>query len=250
MKKNVDKDLQFTFLNREKLFANQNLRLWYEFLYKEIIADSEKKVPLKILEIGSGSSPFKTYNEDIITTDILNLPFLDIIFDAHEIHEQEQIQNESLDMIILTNVMHHLKDPTEFLENAIVKLKANGRVIFTEPYFSVFSNIIYTYIHKEDVDKKIDEPKLANIEGPLSSANIFIPHKIFFERKDWLVKIEKNYSIDELKFFTSISYFATGGMTYHFKLPFFKFFFKLDNLIAKLFPKLFASFFICTLRKK
>ena len=58
---------------------------------------------LRILEVvGSGTSPLKHFYPSVLTSDIMPLDYLDYVFDAHDIDCVSVIENESLDVIALT----------------------------------------------------------------------------------------------------------------------------------------------------
>jgi hypothetical protein len=247
-------DKEKTIQNKKKFTSNKNILYWYENLYKHqfsSVTDPESKL---ILEIGSGTSPLKDFFlKNVITSDILELDYLDYVFDCHSIHQFNEIRNESLDIVTVTNVLHHLQDPITFLNRASQKLKKNGKVIITEPYFSLISRIIYNFIHHEPTDMKITSPILANISGPLSTANIGLPYLIFFKR-NWHEALSDKYNIafKNIRYFSSLSYFLTGGISAKIPLPKFlyRMLFKIDVFLASLFPKLFASFFTVELINK
>src|SRR6266487_2685215 len=176
------KDRAITLRNRARLGANQNLLFLYRELYRDQFKDFPNPAALSILEIGSGTSPLKQFLPSVITSDVLDLDYLDLVFDCHEIDKLDAIADNSLDVITLTNVLHHLKSPIEFLNRAASKLKVGGKVIATEPFFSVLSTPIFKYLHHEPVDLQISEPELAKVQGPLASANIALPWLIFFQR--------------------------------------------------------------------
>jgi len=67
---------------------------------------------------------------------VLDLDSLDFVFECHEIDKLDTIKDDSLDVITLTNILHHLKSPIAFLNCAAGKLKSGGNVIATEPFFS------------------------------------------------------------------------------------------------------------------
>jgi 2-polyprenyl-3-methyl-5-hydroxy-6-metoxy-1,4-benzoquinol methylase len=69
--------------------------------------------------------------------------YLDLVFDCHEIDKLDAIKDNSIEVITLTNVLHYLKSPIEFLNRAASKLKSGGKVIATEPFFSVLSTPIF-----------------------------------------------------------------------------------------------------------
>lgn len=181
----------------------------------------------------------------------MDLDHLDYVFDAQVIDTVPYIEDNSLDMITVTNVLHHLKSPCEFLLKASRKLKKGGLIIFTEPYFSFLSRLIYLYVHHESTDFNIKKPELSKVEGPLSSANIALPYLIF--NGEWADQLKGTYSFStkDCVYFSSISYMATGGISRRLPIPngLYKVFFHFDLMISKIFPKFAASFFILKLTK-
>jgi SAM-dependent methyltransferase len=242
-----------TLRNREKLSANVNLRYWYAQLYREQFREFPDPRNLAILEIGSGVSPLRRFYSNVITTDVLELDYLDYVFDCHEIDQQSAIVDQSLDVITLTNVLHHLKRPLDFLNRAATKLKPGGKIIATEPYFSVLSTLIFEYLHHERVDFSITRPELMQVHGPLASANIALPWLIFVRNQDWRECLYKNFHFNEttLRPFSSVSYMATGGISHRIPVPtpIYRALFHLDMLFSRAFPKVFASFFTITLTR-
>ena len=156
-------DRLVTLRNRSKLAANPNLLHWYRELYRGQFEHFPDPDGLRILEIGSGVSPLKRFRKNVITSDVLELDHLDYVFDCHTIDRFDPIESESLDVIALTNVLHHLHDPIDFLNRSASKLKRGGKIIATEPYFSILSNLIFSYLHQEPVDFAITEPVLDEI---------------------------------------------------------------------------------------
>src|SRR4029453_6559197 len=136
------KDRAATLCNRARLSANKNLLFWYRELYRDQLKDFADLATLSILEIGSVTSPQKQFLPNVITSDVLGLEYLDLVFDCHDIDKLDAIKDESVDVITLTNVLHHLKSPIVFLNRAASKLKPRGKVIATEPFFSLLSTLI------------------------------------------------------------------------------------------------------------
>src|SRR5882724_2902223 len=114
-------DRAATLRNRARLGANKNLLFWYSELYRDQFRDFPDASALSILEVGSGTSPLKQFLSNVITSDVLNLDYLDLVFDCHEIDKLDSIEDKSLDVITLTNVLHHLKSPIAFLNRAASK---------------------------------------------------------------------------------------------------------------------------------
>lgn len=248
------KDRAETLRNRERLDANANLLYWYRQLYREQFRELPDPENLRILEVGSGVSPLRRFYPNVITSDVLELDYLDHVFDCHEIDQISALSEESLDVITLTNVLHHLKSPLEFLHRAASKLKPGGKIIATEPYLSVFSTAIFKYFHHEPVDFSITQPQLPDVRGPLASANIALPWLIFVKHPHWRESLRAEFDFDDISFspFSAISYMVTGGISRRLLIPglIYKAFFLVDLILSKTFPRLFASFFTITLTRR
>lgn len=244
-------DLEETLRNREALFKKPNLLYWYCKLYERIFGEPRAASELRILEIGSGMSPLKHFYPSVITSDIMPLDYIDYVFDAHRIDRVEEIAPSSLDVITMTNVLHHLRDPIAFLLKARGKLQTGGRIILVEPYFSRLSKLIFTRLHHEPSDFNIEAPLLLNVAGPLSSANMAIPYLIFCSDRGWDSNMRPYYrwNMEQISYFTALSYMATGGVARKIPLSrwLYAMMFKVDSLLADRFPTLFASFFCLTL---
>jgi SAM-dependent methyltransferase len=248
------KDQAATLRNRARLSANRNLLFWYRELYRDQFKDFPDPAALSILEIGSGTSPLKRFLPNVITSDVLDLDYLELVFDCHEIDRLDAVEDNSLDVITLTNVLHHLKSPILFLNRAAAKLKAGGRVIATEPFFSVLSTPIFKYLHHEAIDFRIAEPELDQVQGPLASANIALPWLIFFRNREWLRRLNDNFDLTSFSArpFSALSYMATGGISHRLPIPRFLYhtLFPIDLAFSRRFPSFCASFFTVTLMRR
>jgi SAM-dependent methyltransferase len=246
-------DRAATLRNRARLGANKNLLFWYRELYREQFRDLPNASALSILEVGSGTSPLKQFLPNIITSDVLDLDYLDLVFDCHGIDKLDAIKDNSIDVITLTNVLHHLKNPIAFLNRAASKLKSGGKVIATEPFFSVLSTPVFKFLHHEAVDFRISEPELEKVEGPLASANIALPWLIFFRQREWLQRLNENFDVATLSTrpFSALSYMATGGISRRFRIPHFvyRWLFLVDLAMSRRFPGLCAAFFTVVLTR-
>jgi SAM-dependent methyltransferase len=249
-----DKDRAVTLRNRARLCANKNLLFWYGELYRDQFKDFPNPAALSILEIGSGTSPLKQFLSNVVTSDVLDLDYLDLVFDCHEIETLKAIKDNSLDVITLTNVLHHLKSPIGFLNCAASKLRHGGKVVATEPFFSVLSTPMFKYLHPEAVDFRIPEPELGDVQGPLASANIALPWLIFFRHREWLQRLNDNFDVTDLAVrpFTALSYMISGGISHRLPVPhvLYRALFRMDLAISRRFPRSCAAFFTLTLTRR
>jgi SAM-dependent methyltransferase len=251
MNSTLDEDVRATLRSRTLLEGNESLQYWYERLFERMFRDEIDLRRKVILEIGSGASPLKHVIPWAITSDLMPLDYLDHVFDCHVIDRYAGVADHSVDIIVLTNVLHHLRDPLEFLKNARAKLRPGGKVIMAEPYFSAVSYPIYKLLHHEPVDFSIRAPVLEHIQGPLSSSNQAIPHMIFFSHPDWLARLGSAYDLGatRLEYFSSLSYMMTGGISRRLPISrqLYRLVFPLDMWLADKAPRVFASFFVAKL---
>ncbi|HJY54594.1 MAG TPA: methyltransferase domain-containing protein [Candidatus Udaeobacter sp.] len=247
-------DRVLTLRNRARLDANKNLLFWYRELYRDQFKDFPNPAALSILEIGSGTSPLKQFLSNVVTSDVLKLDYLDLVFDCHEIDKLDAIEDNSLDVITVTNVLHHLKSPIAFLNRAASKLKSGGKVIATEPFFSVLSTVAFKYLHHEAVDFRISEPELGHVDGPLASANIALPWLIFFRNCEWLQRLNDKFDLTSFSArpFSALSYMVTGGISHRLPVPRFlyRMLFPVDLALSRRFPRFCAAFFTVTLKRR
>jgi SAM-dependent methyltransferase len=247
-------DRAVTLRNRTRLGTNKNLLFWYRELCRDQFKEFPNPAALSILEIGSGTSPLKQFLSNVVTSDVLDLNYLDLVFDCHEIDKLDAIKDHSLDVITLTNVLHHLKSPIAFLNRAARKLKLGGKVIATEPFFSVLSTPIFKHLHHEPVDLRVSEPELDEVQGPLASANIALPWLIFFRKREWLQRLSDNFDLVSLSVrpFSALSYMVTGGISHRLPVPrfLFRMLFPADLVLSRRFPSFCAAFFTVTLTRR
>jgi hypothetical protein len=92
------------------------------------------------------------------------------------------------------------------------------------------------------------------VQGPLASANIALPWLIFFQRREWLKRLNENFDIATFSTrpFSAVSYLATGGISRKLPIPHFLYraFLPTDLAISRYFPHLYASFFTVTLTRR
>jgi SAM-dependent methyltransferase len=111
---------------------------WYHLI-------REALKPGIVLELGGGSGNLKEFFPDTISTDILFAPWLDAVLDGHRL----PLKRESVNSIVLFDVLHHLAAPACFFFEAERVLSPGGRILMMEPYVSWSSFFIYRFLHQE-----------------------------------------------------------------------------------------------------
>ena len=201
--------------HRDIILKKPFLKRLYNDWYLIFIIKSKEIKNGKYLEIGSGGGFLKDVFPEVITSDILILPNVDLIFTAEEIPFKE---NE-LASIVMLNVFHHIPKPHLFLKEAQRTLIKGGKIIMTEPANSSLARFIYKRFHHEPFDEKGQrEIKAGN---PLSNSNQALPY-IYFERDlDLFKKDFPLLKINSINYHSPFSYIISGGVSRSAMLPFF-----------------------------
>ena len=201
--------------HRDIILKKPFLKRLYNDWYLIFIIKSKEIKNGKYLEIGSGGGFLKDVFPEVITSDILTLPNVDLIFSAEKIPFKE---NE-LASIVMLNVFHHIPKPHLFLKEAQRTLIKGGKIIMTEPANSSLARFIYKRFHHEPFDEKGQrEIKAGN---PLSNSNQALPY-IYFERDlDLFKKDFPSLKINSINYHSPFSYIISGGVSRSAMLPFF-----------------------------
>lgn len=208
-------DPKATLAHRDLILQKPFLKRLYNDWYTVFINKAKEIKTGKHLEIGSGGGFLKEVFPEVITSDILALPNVDMVFSAEEIPFKE---NE-LASIVMLNVFHHIPKPHLFLKEAQRTLVKGGKIIMTEPANSALGRFIYKRFHHEPFDENGQrEIKAGN---PLSNSNQALPH-IYFERDLELFKKEfPQLKINSIKYHSPFSYIISGGVSRSAMLPYF-----------------------------
>jgi SAM-dependent methyltransferase len=209
--KNLD-DPQATALHsqiiKEKVFLRNLYTDFYKTFKKSVSSNADKMV-----ELGSGGGFIKEIIPGVITSDIIKLPNVDMMFSA----EQMPFENNSVDAFFMIDVLHHIKKPRVFFAEAQRCLKSGGKIVMIEPANTLWGRLIYKNFHHE-----LFEPSAGwemEKTGPLSDANGAMAW-IIFQRDRKLFESEfKNLKISSISFHTPFRYILSGGLTYRQLVP-------------------------------
>ena len=232
---------------KEIINENYLLKNFYIYCYEEIkiqLNNIAKNQNSKILELGSGAGFLKDY-VNVITSEVVAMDGVDLVIDASKI----PFDDNALDAIVMMNVLHHVKDPENFLSECDRVLKKDGLIILIEPANTWFSRIIYKNFHHEDFDENAGWK--INGDGRLTSANQAIP-SIIFERDKKIFRSKfPNLDFNIVKKFKPLHYLLSGGITY--KILFNKFFTNFFLFLEKFlipFNRYLALFMLIKIKKK
>lgn len=235
-----------TLVHAEIIQAKFFLKKLYADFYKQFKeAMPDDAATKKLVELGSGGGFIKDIIPNVVTSDIMELPNVDICFSGLEM----PFEDNKIDAFFMIDVLHHVHDSLKFIRELNRCLKNGGKVIMIEPANTLWSRFIYENFHHEPFDPYGHwgvEPS-----GPLSSANGAIPWIIFY-RDILQFKAEfPHLMVRRLKTHTPFRYLVSGGLSMYQLLPSFTYNIVrgVENLLSPL-NKYFGMFLTVELEKR
>ena len=236
----------------ESTVSHRNIIKKKGFLYKlyleyyGIFKENIKDIPdgLKI-ELGSGGGFLKEVITDVITSDVLELPDVDKVFFAEKI----PYPDESVAAFFLLDTLHHIKEPDKFFSEINRCLKPGAKIIMIEPTNTLFSRLVFKYIHHEQFDEKKDEWVVGGA-GRLADANIAMPWIIFSRDREKFLQKYPDLEILQINKHTPFRMFLSGGLSYRQFVPSssFKFFTNIEKMLSPL-HNILGSFMTIVIKK-
>jgi SAM-dependent methyltransferase len=107
------------------------------------------------VELGAGAANLKESLPQLIASDIVPSPWLDLTLDAQAL----PFPNHSVSNLVGVDVLHHVEFPGEFLAEVERVLKPGGRVILVEPAITPVSWLVFKLAHPEPVDLRVNSLK-------------------------------------------------------------------------------------------
>ena len=242
--KDID-DVQTTVLHRniikKKHFLYKLFKEHYNIFRKNIedIPDGLK------IELGSGGGFLKEVINDVITSDVLELPDVDKVIFAEKI----PYPDKSVSAFFLLGTLHHIKEPEKFFSEINRCMKPGAKIIMIEPANTLFSRFFFKYIHHEQFDEKKVDWKVDG-KGRLGDANLAIPWIIFIRDREKFLKKYPELEILQIKKHTPFRWFLSGGLSYRQFVPSASFglFTSIEKLLSP-FSNTLGSFMTIVLKK-
>tara|TARA_B100000029_G_C17353125_1_gene879691 strand:+ start:106 stop:909 length:804 start_codon:yes stop_codon:yes gene_type:complete len=198
------------------------------------------------IELGSGPGFTKEFinNRNFKISDLSNHDHLDYKnVDA----QATQFKNETFDFVIASNMIHHIPYPVKFFKEVNRILKKNGKLIIFEAYCSLTLQLATILMKHEGFDFTMDvwDEKVPKSEHDLWAGNIAVPHLIFDNKKIFNEHLGNNFEIKYEKLTECFVFLNSGGVSSKtFSIPMNNFFLnfidKIDQILIKFFPKIFA----------
>lgn len=192
---------------RDKLLLRHIYRTWYRKLINDIDSPTRDAGGRGVLELGSGAGFMRELLPEAITSDIMPLPGVDAVIDAHRLPMREA----QLAAIVMVNVLHHLADVETFLNEAARAVRPGGVCSMIEPWNSRWSGWVYRNLHHEPFDPS-GGWRLSGA-GPLSDANGALPWILFARDREKFAERLPLWRIERIEPLMPLAYLLSGGVS-------------------------------------
>lgn len=227
---------------KEKKFLYNIYKDWYAFLTRRM-----SELPKgQIVELGSGGGFIKDIHPEVITSDVMDLPHVDLVFSA----ENMPFESASISAFFMIDVLHHIPDCNNFFREVDRCLKKGGMLIMSEPANTPWSKFVYQHFHHETFDPHAGW-EIKDASGPLSSANGAIPWIVFKRDRKIFEQRFPNLDIQNIELHTPFRYLISGGFSKKSLLPasLYKAVYFCENILKPIYP-LIAMFQLIEIRKR
>ncbi len=187
-------------------------------IYDEWYTDIARSIPSgdkPALELGSGAGFMAQYIENLITSDILELPGVDRVVDACA---PLPFDDASLRGIAMVNTLHHLPDVALFCREGVRCLQPGGVISMVEPWNTRWSRFVYSKLHHEPFDPRVASWSFA-AGGPLSNANGALPWILFVRDQKRFQHEFPELEISVIRPMMAFRYPLSGGVSMRALLP-------------------------------
>ena len=193
---------------QSKPFLKQLYQEWYQLLAAEFSSGQQ------VLEIGAGPGFLQEHMHNSIRSDVLPVPDSDLVLDARHL----PLKDNSLDGIVMTDVLHHVQDCSAFFTEATRVVLPGGKLAMIEPWNNTWARFIYSHLHHEPFLPEADDWKLAD-GGPLSTANGALPWIILVRDRKRFAEQHPEWHLQTLTPLMPFAYILSGGLSLRSLLP-------------------------------
>jgi SAM-dependent methyltransferase len=246
----IDRHQEEILYNQQKWEEKPTLRKIYREFHGRIAEYLPGHTDGLIVELGSGVADITATIPDCLRTDLFPNPWIDQIENAYDLSFSDQ----TVAVVILFDVFHHLRYPGRAMQEFRRVLKPGGRVIIFDPGFSLLGRLVYGPFHPEPLG--FDEPLIWMAPEAWSSSEIDYyasqgnAHRIFVkgELGDGPLTGWKKIAVNR---YADLAYVASGGYSKPQLYP--DFLFPLIRSLERglgIFPGLFTTRMLVVLEKE
>ncbi len=233
-------DPQSTLIHRDIIRKKPFLKKLYLDFYRRLANGLQAVPPGAIVELGSGGGLLKDVLPEVITSDILFLPHVDVCFRV----DQSPFKNGSVSAFVMLNVFHHVKDTHAFFSEMDRCLRPGGKIVMIEPANSCWGRWVYQNFHHETFDPSSGWG--VEGDGALSCGNGALPWIVFRRDQEVFSQRYRRLALKSFRPFGPLAYLLSGGVSFRQLLPTWGYFLVkgLEWLLSPLSPWLSMFYYI------
>lgn len=181
------------------------------------------------VEVGAGSGTLKDSYPDLIASDIVLTPWIDLRCNASRL----PFGDKSITQLVGVNVLHHIFPLGDFLREMERTLKHGGRGIFVEPWITPISRVFYRLFHQEDCHPVINPfyEKHPDVNLPMRG-NTYLPFQMTKSMEDKFTCLR----IKKIEMFSCLGWCLSKGFRPDALMPdnLLRFILRIENRTEKL----------------
>jgi len=214
-KRHLALDSPETILHRARIldtkpFLKAVYRRWYAILLESL----GPRIAGPVVEIGSGGGFLKDFLPGLITSEIVQIPGVDIVLDGQRL----PFRKGSVRGIVMIDVFHHLSQVDRFFSEAADCVISGGIIAMIEPWVTSWSRLIYTCFHHEPFDPDTESWRFEST-GPLSGANSALPWIVFERDRETFTRRFPQWQINRIGLHSPFAYLLSGGFSFRSPVP-------------------------------
>lgn len=193
---------------RQRIESKPALKRMYLEVYREYEQCLQACPPSGIaLELGSGAGFAKQIIPTLITSDVLPYRGIDQVIDGTKLPYADQ----TLRMLCMMNVFHHIPDVETFLKEADRCLVPGGKIFIADQHVGLISKLVLRYLHHEPFRPDAKEWKFDSA-GPLSDANGALAWMVFVRDLAAFEKLYPRLGLIRYQPYAPLRYWLAGGL--------------------------------------
>ena len=207
-------------IHRDILFRKKMMQSVFVDFYNLCLQINREKFSGKgkLVEIGAGISFFKKVCPELVVTDIVPGPGIDMTLDAQDM---KPFEANSVRAMFGFNCFHHLPEPEKFFKELIRVLEPGGGCAPIEPYYGPIARPFYRNLHREEhFDMSQPTWNTASHSGVMTDANQALSYIVFVrDRKRFEKEFPELEIVVEKRLSNYLRYLFSGGLNFKQLLP-------------------------------
>lgn len=177
-------------------------------------------VPGPNIELGSGPGTLRTRIPNLLSSDIVAVPWLDFVADACRL----PLADGSVANLLMVDVLHHLSRPQRFLAEVTRLLAPGGRLVLLDVYLSPLSYPVYRFLHPEPASLSIrpldahPDRSLFDERDPWASDQ-GMARALFWKQAGTLSRLFPRLRVAHREVFSTFEWPLSGGFDHPCRIP-------------------------------